>query len=219
MRRKQMAALGLAALLAAANAATAFGGYWYADRYGDWYSKQDHGTSIEDGWHWINGKCYLFHDHTIYRDTVTPDGYSVNEEGEWTVDNVVQVRENENPDYCKDIMRFKSIVPEGPFVISKNVTDCGDYYDIECEFYPWLDALDSPAMEKGHVRLRKSALVHWTSFTDNDGSQTIQDMTLDEYAKMHSFGESDQLMSVRMDRDIVQDQEGYVIEFHDTNGG
>lgn len=69
------------------------------------------------------------------------------------------------------------------------------------------------------MRLRKSALVHWTSFTDNDGSQTIQDISLEEYAKLRSFGESDQLMFVRMDRDIVQDQEGYVIEFHDTNGG
>ena len=125
MRRKQIAALRLAALLTAANAATAFGGYWYADRYGDWYYKQDDGTSIKDGWHWINGKCYLFHDHIIYRDTVTPDGCTVNEEGAWTVDNVVQIREEENPDYCKDIMQFKSIVPEGPFVISKQVTDCG----------------------------------------------------------------------------------------------
>ena len=43
-------------------------------------------------------------------------------------------------------------------------------------------------------------------------------MTLADYAK-GTIGQSETLLFVRMDKGIVQDDEGYVIEFHDTNGG
>ncbi|MFR1834406.1 MAG: hypothetical protein ACLSX5_14810 [Lachnospiraceae bacterium] len=216
MKKKQIVVLGLSALLAVGNALPAYAGHWYADRYEDWYYKMDDGTSINNGWHWINGKCYLFNDNKIYRDTITPDGYSVNQDGAWTVDGVVQIKENENPDYCKDVSTFKCTDAD-PVIISTNITDCGDYYDVECEFYPYMDMLIWPAMEKGHVRLRKSAVVHFASVNDN-GQETITDMTLADYAK-GTIGQSETLLFVRMDKGIVQDDEGYVIEFHDTNGG
>lgn len=48
------------------------------------------------GWHWIKGtdgkeRCYFFKDFSdgkkgaLYRNAITPDGYSVNENGAWTI--------------------------------------------------------------------------------------------------------------------------------------
>ena len=51
------------------------------------------------GWQWIGGKCYYFNPVSganglpagaMYRNAVTPDGYTVNEAGEWTITGVVQ---------------------------------------------------------------------------------------------------------------------------------
>lgn len=49
------------------------------------------------GWHWIDGngdgvgECYYFgENHYILTDTVTPDGYTVNADGAWIENGVVQ---------------------------------------------------------------------------------------------------------------------------------
>ena len=44
------------------------------------------------GWGWIDGYCYYFKDQNanIQKGGVTPDGYTVDEEGRWTVDGVPQ---------------------------------------------------------------------------------------------------------------------------------
>ena len=46
------------------------------------------------GWKWINGYCYYFpnyHDrYHMLKNTVTSDGYAVDEQGRWTLDGVVQ---------------------------------------------------------------------------------------------------------------------------------
>ena len=50
------------------------------------------------GWNWINGKCYYFETVKgsylghLYKNTTTPDGSTVNENGEWVVNGVVQTR-------------------------------------------------------------------------------------------------------------------------------
>ena len=43
-------------------------------------------------WGWINGYCYYFKDQNanIQKGGVTPDGYTVDEEGRWIVDGVLQ---------------------------------------------------------------------------------------------------------------------------------
>lgn len=47
------------------------------------------------GWNWILGKCYYLdlEDGHLYVDMVTPDGFTVNENGAWTVDGAGQQRE------------------------------------------------------------------------------------------------------------------------------
>lgn len=50
------------------------------------------------GWNWIDGKCYYFEERPgyyqghLYQNTTTPDGYTVNANGEWIVDGIVQTR-------------------------------------------------------------------------------------------------------------------------------
>lgn len=67
---------------------------WYYDG-NTWYflNTVHDGTfgARKTGWQWIDGYCYCFaEDGKMYADTVTPDGYQVNEEGRWIVDNQIQ---------------------------------------------------------------------------------------------------------------------------------
>lgn len=82
---------------------------WYQDSNGHWYFLDESGAmktgwklinekwyffnTIHDGtygrvltgWQWIDGYCYAFADDgAMYVNTVTPDGYTVNENGAWT---------------------------------------------------------------------------------------------------------------------------------------
>ena len=78
---------------------------WFTDRDGNTYFLHDQNDSqagaMYTGWHWIGGKCYYFQDTadaarpagSMMKNGTTPDGYTVNENGEWTVDGSVQVRE------------------------------------------------------------------------------------------------------------------------------
>lgn len=50
------------------------------------------------GWQWIDGKCYYFSQVSdgkkghLVKDMITPDGYTVNANGEWTVNGTVITR-------------------------------------------------------------------------------------------------------------------------------
>jgi glucan-binding YG repeat protein len=76
---------------------------WYRDDDGNIYylnpvSDGRLGGMIT-GWYWIAGKCYYFKEESdgtrgsLVKDAVTPDGYQVNELGEWIVDGIVQNKE------------------------------------------------------------------------------------------------------------------------------
>ena len=76
-------------------------GYWKQDSTGWWWQWLDgvEGRWIKNQWKWIDGnmdgivECYYFGpDGYLYTDTTTPDGYTVNADGAWTVDGVVQSR-------------------------------------------------------------------------------------------------------------------------------
>ena len=80
----------------------AFAGSWGKDSNG-WYYLNDDGTYATSGWQWIDGdndgveECYYF-DETgyLYENTTTPDGYTVNENGAWIIDGVVQQKNSSN---------------------------------------------------------------------------------------------------------------------------
>ena len=47
------------------------------------------------GWQWIDGNCYYLdpqgqNEGALYRNTTTPDGFTVDQEGRWTVNGAVQ---------------------------------------------------------------------------------------------------------------------------------
>ena len=68
----------------------AFAGQGRQDDTGWWYENED-GTYLNNGWSWIDGKCYYLNmDGYCLQDTQTPDGYSVDAQGAWNVGGTVR---------------------------------------------------------------------------------------------------------------------------------
>ena len=75
---------------------TVYAGSWKQDNTGWWWQNDD-GTYPAGKWEWLDGngdgiaESYYF-DNSGYllTNTVTPDGYTVNADGAWTVEGVVQ---------------------------------------------------------------------------------------------------------------------------------
>ncbi len=85
-----------AGLLVMALALPVMAAEWKRDQSGWWYAKED-GSYEANGWSWIDGKCYYFDENGyMLQDTVTPDGYTVNEDGAWVVDGVVQTQNEQS---------------------------------------------------------------------------------------------------------------------------
>ena len=64
-----------------------------------WWFDFGNGDYFKSSWQWIDGnqdgiaECYCFDENGwMYENTITPDGYAVNENGAWTVDNIVQTK-------------------------------------------------------------------------------------------------------------------------------
>ena len=97
MKKKFLTTL-LAACLSAATITTAFAGTWMQDAGGWWYQNDD-GSYTTSNWQWIDGngdgmaEAYYF-DESGYclMNTITPDGYIVDENGALTVRGVVQTQ-------------------------------------------------------------------------------------------------------------------------------
>lgn len=77
---------------------TVLAGTWQQDSTGWWY-QNDNGSYIVGNWQWIDGngdgisECYYFNaDGYCLMDTTTPDGNTVNADGAWIVNNVVQTQ-------------------------------------------------------------------------------------------------------------------------------
>lgn len=99
MRRRLTAAvLTVVLALSAAESAAAAG--WQKNETGWWYATNDTGTTwYANGWQWIDGngdgvaESYCFDANGyLYTNTTTPDGYTVNADGAWTVNGVVQTQ-------------------------------------------------------------------------------------------------------------------------------
>ena len=94
--KKTLKILAAAGLMTIAMGMTAFAGQWKQDATGWWYDNGN-GTWPASTWQWIDGnqdgisECYYF-DPSGYMaaNTITPDGYTVDANGAWTVNGVVQ---------------------------------------------------------------------------------------------------------------------------------
>ena len=74
-------------------ATSAFAGEWKQDS--DKWKYQNEDGTFSTGWQWVDGKSYCFDSNGVmYTNTTTPDGYTVNENGAWIIDGVVQTSES-----------------------------------------------------------------------------------------------------------------------------
>ena len=96
MRKSFVKVLTFAAALCMLVPSTAFAGQWKQEG-STWKYQNDDGSYITNNWQWIDGKSYCFDSNgNMYANTTTPDGYTVNTDGQWTVDGVIQTQNANN---------------------------------------------------------------------------------------------------------------------------
>jgi hypothetical protein len=92
MRRKlsNITKIVITSLFIIGSTITANAGQWNQNNTGWWYQSEN-GSYYNNGWQWINGRCYYFgQDGYILTNAATPDGFNVNKDGEWVVNGLVQ---------------------------------------------------------------------------------------------------------------------------------
>lgn len=98
MKKKGLVISALVFALSLLVSIPAFAGQWQNNETGWWYTEDD-GSYPVNQWKWIDGngdgisESYYF-DSNGYMlvNTTTPDGYTVNSDGAWVVDGVVQTQ-------------------------------------------------------------------------------------------------------------------------------
>lgn len=105
---KRLISLLLAVILVISASFVAFAGTWEQSSAG-WKWNNGDGTYAGSGWKWIddNGdnkyQCFYFDkDGICFLNGTTPDGYTVNKDGAWTVDDVVQIITELGPSMTAD---------------------------------------------------------------------------------------------------------------------
>ena len=96
--KKTLKILAAAGLMTMAMGMTALAGQWKQDATGWWYDNGN-GTWPASTWQWIDGnqdgisECYYFEPSGyMAANTITPDGYTVDANGAWTVNGVVRTQ-------------------------------------------------------------------------------------------------------------------------------
>ena len=90
IRKKFAAAVTAAVVLAGLAAQTVSALGWETDAGGRKYVQQDY-TYAANGWRWIDESCYYFDANGyVLTNGLTPDNYTVDQAGIWTVDGVRQ---------------------------------------------------------------------------------------------------------------------------------
>ena len=94
---KRATALAMATAMAAGSATTAFAGQWKQDATGYWWD--ENGSYPKNEWKWLDGNgdgisesYYFGADGYLLTNTTTPDGYTVNADGQWVENGVVKTQ-------------------------------------------------------------------------------------------------------------------------------
>lgn len=102
---------------------TSLAGVWKSDAIGWWYENDD-GGYYTSSWQWIDGnndgiaECYCFDEiGYCYLNTITPDESTVDVNGAWTVDGIVQT---------KNV--GVTILPSVPQAVSGNLVSTEEFF-------------------------------------------------------------------------------------------
>lgn len=123
-----------AGILTMALSIPTFAAEWQQDTIGWWYQNDD-GSYLENGWSWIDGKCYYFNEAGYcLLDTQTPDGYTVDASGAWIEDGVVQVQANSESEFVNQagvqtqVGTLTFTVPDGFMKIEELSSEAASYF-------------------------------------------------------------------------------------------
>ena len=99
MRNKKFVLMALTAGLSVLLCIPAFASGWQKDNTGWWYATNDNNSEwYHSGWQWIDGnndgiaECYYFNPNGYISVNSVIDNYTVNADGAWTVNGVVQTK-------------------------------------------------------------------------------------------------------------------------------
>lgn len=100
MKNKKLALVALTAGLSVLSCIPAFASGWQKDTVGWWYGTNDNNTTwYHSGWQWVDGnndgiaESYYFNSNGYIAVNTTVDGYTVNNDGAWTVNGIVQTKQ------------------------------------------------------------------------------------------------------------------------------
>lgn len=222
MVRKKLACMVMAAAFAVLTALPSFASIkvtdvapkgWKRDDRGWWFENKD-GSYTKGGWQWIGKKCYYFDDiGYMYENRTTPDGYTVDENGAWTVDGVVQIKE----EVKADEKGFNTNVTEKfgnlTCITPTAIKDRGNYYEAEAVVSKGIPEADgSTERFDAVIRIRKDAKVHMLK------GDRIIDIDLVEYMIIGNKKYKNWRMFAPDKTSVVLDSEGYIVEFYDIVG-
>lgn len=146
MRRKLLTAV-FTTMMVFTMSMTALAGQWTSDSIGWHYDKTGTGNFAANEWLWIDGnndgisECYCFDGSSLmYASTTTPDGYTVDGNGAWTVNGVVQTKIVEaQTTETQSTEQVSSIVPDvagtyiGSGITCIIANEGNDKFWVECD--------------------------------------------------------------------------------------
>lgn len=98
--KKKTAFIGLVTGLCVLSSIPAFASGWQKDTVGWWYGTNENNTTwYNSGWQWVDGnndgiaESYYFNSNGYIAVNTTVDGYTVNNDGAWTVNGIVQTKQ------------------------------------------------------------------------------------------------------------------------------
>ncbi len=171
---------------------TAFAGQWAYNSQGWWYSTKSDGTDwYKNEWQWIDGncdgtaECYYFNaDGYMLANTATPDGYTVNTDGAWVENGVVQTKASGNA--ASNVTTGTVHIPDMEETMDTSDTEeeTEDMSDAETESRTALHAAAKTTAARKKSKTRKKTLlsdsstdIQWGDVQviepEEDGTETV----------------------------------------------
>lgn len=131
---KKKLSIGLSVAMIIAHSMTIYAGDWKKDNIGWWYQNSD-GSYTTNSWQWIDGnndgiaESYYFDNNGyLVANTITPDGYQVNENGAWILNGLIQSKSISNEPITQKLSIEHTVVelPAGLYLVGRDLP-AGEY--------------------------------------------------------------------------------------------